>query len=150
MDTGKEHLFSAKFSCPVCSYSLSEMEPRLFSFNSPVGACPSCDGLGHMEFFDPARVVAFPSLSLASGAVKGWDRRNGYYFSMLESLARHYKFDIDTAFEDLPDNVQQVVLHGSGEEEIKFSYVMDSGNSAGKKVSKKHPFEGVITNFERR
>ncbi len=150
MDTAKEHLFSAKFSCPVCSYSLSEMEPRLFSFNSPVGACPSCDGLGHMEFFDPARVVAFPSLSLASGAVKGWDRRNGYYFSMLESLARHYKFDIDTAFEDLPDNVRQVVLHGSGEEEIKFSYVMDSGNSAGKKVSKKHPFEGVITNFERR
>lgn len=150
MDTEKEHLFSAKFSCPVCSYSLSEMEPRLFSFNSPVGACPNCDGLGHREFFDPARVVAFPSLSLASGAVKGWDRRNGYYFSMLESLARHYQFDIDTAFEDLPANVQQVVLRGSGEEEIKFSYVMDSGNSAGKKVSKKHPFEGVITNFERR
>ncbi len=150
MDSGKEHLFSAKFSCPVCSYSLSEMEPRLFSFNSPVGACPSCDGLGHMEFFDPARVVAFPSLSLASGAVKGWDRRNGYYFSMLESLAKHYQFDIDTAFENLPANVQYVVLHGSGDEEIKFSYVMDSGNSAGKKVTKKHPFEGVITNFERR
>ena len=150
MDTGKEHLFSAKFSCPVCSYSLSEMEPRLFSFNSPVGACPSCDGLGHREFFDPARIVAFPSLSLASGAVKGWDRRNGYYFSMLESLARHYQFDIDTAFETLPANVQQVVLHGSGDEEIKFSYVMDSGNSTGKKVNKKHPFEGVITNFERR
>ncbi len=150
MDTGKEHLFSAKFSCPVCDYSLSEMEPRLFSFNSPVGACPTCDGLGHMEFFDPARVVAFPSLSLASGAVKGWDRRNGYYFSMLESLAKHYKFDIDTGFENLPDNVQQVVLHGSGEEEIKFSYVMDSGNFAGKKITKKHPFEGVITNFERR
>jgi excinuclease ABC subunit A len=150
MDTGQEHLFSAKFSCPVCDYSLSEMEPRLFSFNSPVGACPTCDGLGHMEFFDPARVVAFPSLSLASGAVKGWDRRNGYYFSMLESLAKHYKFDIDTAFEDLPDHVQQVVLHGSGDEEIKFSYVMDSGNFAGKKITKKHPFEGVITNFERR
>ena len=97
MDTEKEHLFSAKFSCPVCSYSLSEMEPRLFSFNSPVGACPSCDGLGHREFFDPARVVAFPTLSLASGAVKGWDRRNGYYFSMLESLAKHYKFDIESA-----------------------------------------------------
>ncbi len=150
MDSGKEHLFSAKFSCPVCSYSLSEMEPRLFSFNSPVGACPSCDGLGHREFFDPARVVAFPSLSLASGAVKGWDRRNGYYFSMLESLAKHYQFDIDTAFETLPANVQQVVLHGSGDEEIKFSYVMDSGHSVGKKVSKKHPFEGIITNFERR
>lgn len=150
MDTAKEHLFSAKFSCPVCDYSLSEMEPRLFSFNSPVGACPTCDGLGHMEFFDPARVVAFPSLSLASGAVKGWDRRNGYYFSMLESLAKHYKFDIDAAFEDLPDNVRHVVLYGSGEEEIKFSYVMDSGNFAGKKITKKHPFEGVITNFERR
>ena len=150
MDTGKEHLFSAKFSCPVCSYSLAEMEPRLFSFNSPVGACPSCDGLGHREFFDPARVVAFPSLSLASGAVKGWDRRNSYYFSMLESLAKHYAFDIDTAFENLPEHVQRVVLHGSGQEDIKFSYSMDSGDSAGKKVNKKHPFEGVITNFERR
>ncbi len=150
MDTDKEHLFSAKFSCPVCSYSLSEMEPRLFSFNSPVGACPTCDGLGHMEFFDPARVVAFPSLSLASGAVKGWDRRNGYYFSMLESLAKHYRFDIDTAFENLPAEVQQVVLHGSGDEEIKFSYVLDSGANAGRKHAKKHAFEGVITNFERR
>ncbi|OYY34051.1 MAG: excinuclease ABC subunit A [Polaromonas sp. 39-63-25] len=150
MDSGQEHLFSAKFSCPVCSYSLSEMEPRLFSFNSPVGACPSCDGLGHMEFFDPARVVAFPSLSLASGAVKGWDRRNAYYFAMLESLAKHYSFDIDTAFEKLPEAIRQVVLHGSGEEDIKFSYVMESGQSAGRKVSKKHPFEGVITNFERR
>ena len=150
MDTGIEHLFSAKFSCPACNYSLSEMEPRLFSFNSPVGACPSCDGLGHREFFDPARVVAFPSLSLASGAVKGWDRRNGYYFSMLESLAKHYAFDIDTGFEKLSDKVQQVVLHGSGDEDIKFSYVMDSGNSVGKRVNKKHPFEGVITNFERR
>ncbi|WP_372825932.1 excinuclease ABC subunit UvrA [Polaromonas sp.] len=150
MDSGKEHLFSAKFSCPVCSYSLSEMEPRLLSFNSPVGACPSCDGLGHMEFFDPARVVAFPSLSLASGAVKGWDRRNAYYFSMLESLAKHYAFDIDTAFEKLPDAVQQVVLHGSGDEEIKFSYILDSGANAGRKHTKKHPFEGVITNFERR
>ncbi|MFZ2388462.1 MAG: excinuclease ABC subunit UvrA [Polaromonas sp.] len=150
METGKEHLFSAKFSCPVCSYSLSEMEPRLFSFNSPVGACPCCDGLGHRDFFDPTRVVAFPSLSLASGAVKGWDRRNAYYFSMLESLASHYKFDIDTAFDELPENVRQVVLHGSGEEEIKFSYIGDAGNSAGKKVTKKHPFEGIITNFERR
>src|SRR3990167_5066536 len=150
MDTDKEHLFSAKFACPVCSYSLSDMEPRLFSFNSPVGACPSCDGLGHREFFDPTRVVAFPSLSLASGAVKGWDRRNAYYFSMLESLAKHYSFGIDTAFEKLPEAVQRVVLHGSGEEEIKFSYVMDSGKAAGKKVGKKHPFEGVITNFERR
>ena len=150
MDTEKEHLFSAKFSCPVCSYSLAEMEPRLFSFNSPVGACPGCDGLGHSEFFDPTRIVAFPSLSLASGAVKGWDRRNGYYFSMLESLAKHFAFDIEIAFEDLPERVQEVVLCGSGDEEIKFSYIMDSGASQGKKITKKHTFEGVIRNFDRR
>jgi len=146
----KEHLFNAKFSCPACSYSISELEPRLFSFNSPVGACPSCDGLGMQEFFDPARVVAFPSLSLASGAIKGWDRRNGYYFALLESLAKHYKFDIEQAFESLPAEIQQAVLQGSGEEEIKFSYVMDSGVSLGKKLSKKHPFEGIIPNMQRR
>ncbi len=148
--TPKEHLFNAKFSCPTCNYSISELEPRLFSFNSPVGACPSCDGLGMQEFFDPARVVAFPSLSLASGAIKGWDRRNGYYFAMLESLAKHYKFDIDHAFESLPVEIQQAILHGSGEEDIKFSYMMDSGVSQGKKVSKKHPFEGIIPNMQRR
>ncbi len=146
----KEHLFNAKFACPVCSYSISELEPRLFSFNSPVGACPSCDGLGQQDFFDPARVVAFPTLSLASGAIKGWDRRNGYYFAMLESLAKHYKFDIDAAFESLPESVQKAILHGSGEEEIKFSYVMDSGASQGKKLTKKHPFEGIIPNMARR
>ncbi len=146
----KEHLFNAKFACPVCSYSISELEPRLFSFNSPVGACPSCDGLGHQDFFDPARVVAFPSLSLASGAIKGWDRRNGYYFSMLESLSKHYQFDIDQPFEALPPEVQHAILQGSGEEEIKFSYVMDSGASVGKKLTKKHPFEGIIPNMQRR
>ena len=150
MDSGTEHLFNAKFSCPVCTYSISELEPRLFSFNSPVGACPSCDGLGHMEFFDPARVVAFPSLSLASGAIKSWDRRNGYYFALLESLAKHYKFDIEQPFENLPESVQHAVLHGSGEEEIKFSYVMDSGSFEGKKLTKKHPFEGIIPNMQRR
>ncbi len=150
MDSGVEHLFNAKFSCPVCTYSISELEPRLFSFNSPVGACPTCDGLGHMEFFDPARVVAFPSLSLASGAIKSWDRRNGYYFALLESLAKHYKFDIEQAFENLSENVQNAVLYGSGEEEIKFSYVMDSGSFEGKKLSKKHPFEGIIPNMQRR
>ncbi|HSV53866.1 MAG TPA: excinuclease ABC subunit UvrA [Burkholderiaceae bacterium] len=150
MDTEKEHLFNAKFACPVCSYSLSELEPRLFSFNSPVGACPSCDGIGSQEFFDPARVVAFPSLSLASGAIKGWDRRNGYYFALLESLAKHYKFNLDMSFEELPESIRQAVLHGSGEEEIKFSYVMDSGNFAGKKLNKKHPFEGIIPNMQRR
>ncbi|MEN9435548.1 MAG: hypothetical protein RIR09_203, partial [Pseudomonadota bacterium] len=146
----KEHLFNAKFSCPVCSYSISELEPRLFSFNSPVGACPSCDGLGHQDFFDPARVVAFPSLSLASGAIKGWDRRNGYYFAMLESLAKHYQFDIDAPFESLPSAVQEAILQGSGEEEIKFSYTLDSGASVGKKLTKKHPFEGIIPNMQRR
>lgn len=145
-----EHLFNAKFACPICHYSLAELEPRLFSFNSPVGACPSCDGLGHREFFDPARVVAFPSLSLASGAIKGWDRRNGYYFSMLESVAKHYKFDVDTPFEELPASVQQTVLHGSAQEEIKFTYVMDSGQQAGKKLVRKHPFEGIIPNMARR
>ena len=150
MDGGKEHLFNAKFACPICHYSISELEPRLFSFNSPVGACPNCDGLGQLEFFDPQRVVAFPSLSLASGAIKGWDRRNGFYFSMLESLARHYKFSVDDAFEDLDEPVRHAILHGSGEEEIKFNYVMESGNFAGKKVTKKHPFEGVIPNMVRR
>jgi excinuclease ABC subunit A len=151
-ETGKqvEHLFNAKFACPVCNYSISELEPRLFSFNSPVGACPSCDGLGQQDFFDPERVVAFPTLSLASGAIKGWDRRNGYYFSMLESLAKHYKFDIDQGFETLPEAVQQAILYGSGEEEIKFHYVVDSGASQGKKLSKKHPFEGIIPNMQRR
>src|SRR3954453_20027739 len=144
MESGAEHWFNAKFACPVCNYTISELEPRLFSFNSPVGACPSCDGLGHMEFFDPTRVVAFPSLSLASGAIKGWDRRNGYYFALIESLAKHYKFDVDTPFEELDLPVQNAILHGSGEEEIKFSYTMDSGNFAGKKLNKKHPFEGVI------
>ncbi|PJC12878.1 MAG: excinuclease ABC subunit A [Comamonadaceae bacterium CG_4_9_14_0_8_um_filter_57_21] len=146
----KEHLFNAKFACPVCSYSISELEPRLFSFNSPIGACPSCDGLGATEVFDAARVVAFPSLSLASGAIKGWDRRNAYYFAMLESLAAHYKFDIEQPFESLPEPVQHAVLYGSGEVDIKFSYELGSGASAGKKLSKKHPFEGILPNMQRR
>ena len=150
MDSGTEHLFNSKFACPICNYSIAELEPRLFSFNSPVGACPTCDGLGSQEFFDPERVVAFPELSLASGAIKGWDRRNGYYFSLLESLARHYQFELDASFESLEDNVRHAVLHGSGTEEIKFTYVMESGASAGRKVVKKHPFEGIIPNMERR
>jgi len=145
-----EHYFNARFACPVCSYSIAELEPRLFSFNSPMGACPSCDGIGTMEFFDPARVVGFPSLSLASGAIKGWDRRNAYYFAMLESLAAHYRFDIDASFEELPEATRQAVLFGSGEEEIKFSYVMESGAQQGKKLTRKHPFEGVIPNMARR
>ncbi|MDP3628659.1 MAG: excinuclease ABC subunit UvrA, partial [Hydrogenophaga sp.] len=150
MDTGAETTFSAKFACPLCSYTVGELEPRLFSFNSPMGACPTCDGLGHTEFFDPARVVAFPTLSLASGAIKGWDRRNGYYFAMIESLAAHYKFDAEGPWEAISAPVQQALLYGSGEEEIKFSYALESGERAGKKIGKKHPFEGIIRNFERR
>jgi excinuclease ABC subunit A len=150
MDSGREHWFNAKFACPICNYSIAELEPRLFSFNSPVGACPLCDGLGHREFFDPDRVVAFPSVSLAGGAIKGWDRRNGYYFALLESLARHYGFSLEVPFEELAAPVQQVILHGSGEEEIRFSYTMESGQSVGRKFTRKHTFEGVIPNMERR
>ena len=150
MDTGKESFFNAKFACPVCHWSISELEPRLFSFNSPVGACPTCDGLGHSEYFDPQRVVAFPTLSLASGAIKGWDRRNAYYFSLIESLARHFGFDPEEPFERLPAAVRQAILQGTGEEAVKFSYTMESGAAAGRKVSKNHPFEGIIPNMARR
>ena len=150
MDSGKEHLFSSKFACPVCSYSLPELEPRLFSFNSPVGACPTCDGLGHTTVFDPERVVAFPSLSLASGAVKGWDRRNAYTFSLLESVARHYKFDIDKPFEELPEAAQNVLLHGSGSEDIEFVYEAEGARGKTRSVKRSHPFEGILPNLERR
>ena len=149
-ESGEAHWFNAKFACPICNYSISELEPRLFSFNSPVGACPTCDGLGHMEFFDPARVVGFPTLSLASGAIKGWDRRNAYYFSLIESLAKHYNFDVDTPFEALVPEVQQAILRGSGDEQIRFSYAMESSSAAGRKVTKKHTFEGILPNMERR
>ncbi|TXC67125.1 excinuclease ABC subunit UvrA [Piscinibacter aquaticus] len=150
MDSAKEHLFSSKFACPVCSYSLPELEPRLFSFNSPVGACPSCDGLGQVTVFDAERVVAFPSLSLASGAVKGWDRRNAYTFSLLESVARHYQFDIDTPFEDLPKKARQVLLYGSGGEDVEFIYRAEGAKGKARVVKRWHPFEGIIPNFERR
>ncbi len=143
---GIEHLFSAKFACPVCSYSLPELEPRLFSFNNPMGACPRCDGLGAISFFDPRRVAAFPDLSLASGAIKGWDRRNQFYFQMLQSLAAHYGFDIEAPFEQLSQKVQEAVLHGSGDEKIKFAYVGERGKS----YVREHAFEGVIPNLERR
>ncbi|WP_278652873.1 excinuclease ABC subunit UvrA [Pandoraea pnomenusa] len=146
MDTDKEHIFSSKFACPVCSYSLQELEPRLFSFNNPMGACPTCDGLGQMTFFDPKRVVAFPALSLASGAIKGWDRRNQFYFQMLQSLAAFYDFDVDTPFEDLPEATQKIVLYGSGEQEIPFTYV----NEKGRTSVRSHAFEGIIPNLERR
>jgi len=146
MDSGKEHLFSAKFACPVCSFSLPELEPRLFSFNNPMGACPRCDGLGSISFFDPKRVAAFPELSLASGAIKGWDRRNQFYFQMLQCLAQHYSFDLETPFGDLPERVREAVMHGSGDEKIKFAYVGERGNTH----VREHAFEGVIPNLERR
>lgn len=146
MDTEKEHLFSAKFSCPVCDYSLAELEPRLFSFNNPMGACPKCDGLGNISFFDPKRVVAFPTLSLASGAIKGWDKRNQFYFQMLASLAAHYNFDLETAFEDLPLHIQDVLLNGSGREQIAFKYMNERGTFFGKT----HTFEGILNNLHRR
>jgi len=146
MDSGREHLFSARFACPVCSFALAELEPRLFSFNNPAGACPKCDGLGQVDFFDPARVVAHPELSLAAGAIRGWDRRNQFYFQMLASLAAHYAFDIEAAFESLPERVREVVLHGSGKDKIAFRYMADNGRM----VFKEHPFEGIVPNLERR
>ena len=146
MDTGHEHMFSSKFACPVCSYSLPELEPRLFSFNNPMGACPDCDGLGQITFFDPKRVVAYPSISLAAGAVKGWDRRNQFYFQMLQSLAAYYEFDIDTPFEDLPEKIRKLILFGSGKETIPFSYI----NERGRATVREHVFEGIIPNLERR
>jgi excinuclease ABC subunit A len=145
-DSGKEHLFSARFSCPYCDYALPELEPRLFSFNNPMGACPRCDGLGSVEFFDPKRIVAHPNLSLASGAIRGWDRRNHFYFSMLQSLAAHYGFDLEQPWEMLDERVQRVVLYGSGKERIAFRYPGERGRTA----VKEHPFEGVIPNHERR
>src|SRR5216117_909764 len=146
MDSGEEHLYSAKFACPICSYSLQELEPRLFSFNNPMGACPRCDGLGSISFFDPKRVVGFPQLSLASGAIKGWDRRNQFYFQMLQSLAKHYGFDLERPFDRLPERVQQMILYGSDKEKIAFQYLSERG----KPIVREHAFEGIIPNLERR
>ncbi len=146
----KEHLFSAKFACPVCSYSLPELEPRLFSFNSPVGACPSCDGLGAVTVFDPERIVAFPTLSLASGAVKGWDRRNAYTHGVLESVAAHYGFDLDTPWEQLAPEHRQVLLYGSGTTELPFVYQAEAASGKKRAVKRWHAFEGIIPTFERR
>ncbi|WP_404989522.1 excinuclease ABC subunit UvrA [Caballeronia sp. LZ016] len=146
MDTDHEKLFSSKFACPICSYSLPELEPRLFSFNNPMGACPECDGLGQITFFDPKRVVAHPSLSLAAGAVKGWDRRNQFYFQMLQSLAAFYEFDTEAPFEELPEKVRKTLLYGSGKQSIPFSYI----NERGRASVREHAFEGIIPNLERR
>ena len=141
-----EQLFSANFACPICGYSISELEPRLFSFNNPAGACPECDGLGVQQYFDPKRIVQMPEVSLAAGAIKGWDRRNFYYFQMLKSLAEHYKFDIDTPYEKLPEKVKDILLNGSGNTEITFVYTNDRGDV----VKRKHSFEGIINNLTRR
>jgi excinuclease ABC subunit A len=141
-----ELVFSANFACPTCGYSIEELEPRLFSFNNPVGACPSCDGLGVEQFFDPQKVVAHPELSLAGGAVRGWDRRNAYYFQLIRSLAKHYGIDTETPWSELPEAVRKVVLFGSGFESIEFSYLDERGRG----VKRSHPFEGIIRNMERR
>lgn len=146
MDNGQEHWFSARFACPVCSYSLQELEPRLFSFNNPVGACPSCDGLGSLDYFDPERVVMHPDLSLSGGAIKGWDKRNTFYFQMIQSLSQHYDFDVDTPFNQLSDKVKEIILYGSGKEEIEFTYLSERGT----RFTRSHPFEGIIPNLERR
>lgn len=145
-DDTDQTLFSARFACSECGYSIAELEPRMFSFNNPAGACPTCDGLGIKQFVDPARVVAHPEMSLAAGAIRGWDRRNAYYYQMILSLAEHYQFDIDAAFDSLPENVRQVILYGSGRTEIDFSYISDRG----KRVTRKHAFEGIIPNLQRR
>ena len=139
-------VFSDKFACPICNYSLSELEPRLFSFNSPIGACPSCDGLGTQEFFDPEKIVGSPHLSLAGGAVRGWDRRNAYYFQLIQSLARHAKFDIEAPFESLPQKIRDLVLFGSQDEQIDFKYLDGKGGT----IRRKHVFEGIVKNLERR
>ncbi len=145
-DNAAPLLLSSKFSCPACDYSLPELEPRLFSFNSPMGACPSCDGLGITQFFDPSRIVVHPELSMAAGAVRGWDRRNAYYFQLIVSLSKHYGFDVDSAWSELPEKIRQAVLHGSGNEVITFNYLTESGT----RTQRKHKFEGIVPNLERR
>ena len=142
---GIDTLFSSLFSCPICDYSLSELEPRLFSFNSPNGACPECDGLGVSQFFDPERIVTNKKLSMADGAVRGWDKRNGWYFQLLQAVAKTYKFDVNTPLEDLPKKIQDVLFFGSGDKNIKFTYYSDKGQ-----YERNHPFEGIANNMKRR
>jgi excinuclease ABC subunit A len=143
---GAEKVFSAKFACPQCGYSLAELEPRLFSFNNPTGACPTCDGLGVKQFFDPEKVIVDVNLSLADGAIRGWDRRNLYYYQMLTSIAKHYHFDVETSWNKLPERIRQIILYGSGKEQIEFHYYHESG----KKTRRTYAFEGVINNMDRR
>ena len=143
MDNGTETLFSARFACPVCDYSLAELEPRLFSFNNPAGACPQCDGLGAIPYFDPKRVVAYPHLSLANGAIKGWDKRNPFYFHLLQSLAQHYGFDLETPFAELPEAIRDLLLNGSGKEQIAFQY-------PDERRTHLHAFEGILKILARR
>ncbi|WP_237388128.1 excinuclease ABC subunit UvrA [Xenorhabdus sp. Sc-CR9] len=145
-EQAEELIFSANFACSICGYSMSELEPRLFSFNNPAGACPTCDGLGVQQFFDPVRVVQNGDISLAGGAIRGWDRRNFYYFQMLRSLAEHYKFDIEVPFNQLSSVIRKVVLYGSGKESVEFKYTNDRGDV----TVRNHPFEGVLHNMERR
>ncbi|GGQ14919.1 excinuclease ABC subunit UvrA [Shewanella litoralis] len=144
--TTEELVFSANFACPHCGYSMAELEPRIFSFNNPAGACQTCDGLGVQQFFDPDRVITNDELSLAGGAVRGWDRRNFYYFQMLSSLAEHYKFDVEKPFAELSDKVKKIVLYGSGKQNIAFKYINDRGDV----VVRNHPFEGILNNMDRR
>lgn len=142
----EEMVFSAKYACPTCGHSISELEPRIFSFNNPAGACPTCDGLGIDQFFDPDKIITNEDISLAGGAIRGWDRRNVYYFHMLQSLAKHYKFDVEAPWSSLPKKIQDVVLYGSGKTQIDFEY----SNDRGDKYQRKHRFEGIIPNMQRR
>jgi excinuclease ABC subunit A len=142
----EELVFSANFACPKCGYSMQELEPRLFSFNNPAGACQTCDGLGNQQYFDSSRVISNPELSLAGGAIRGWDKRNFYYFQMLQALADHYQFALDLPFEELDEKTQQLILRGSGKQEIEFKYMNDRGDI----VIRKHPFEGILNNMDRR
>lgn len=146
MDSGKEHIFSSQFACPICGFSLHELEPRNFSFNNPMGACQECEGLGYIEFFDPKRVVQFPELSLLDGAIKGWDKKNPFYFQMLQSLADYYNFDINLPFKKLPENIQDILLFGSKREKIPFTYI----NEKGVLKIREHIFEGCINSLKRR
>ena len=148
MDEGPDSalLFSSRYGCPVCNWSLPELEPRLFSFNNPMGACPECDGLGHTLFFDPDRIVQFPDLSLGAGAIRGWDRRNQFYYQQLQGLASHYQFNLDLPFNQLPENIRNILLYGSGTEAITFTQF----SATGKPTTKTEPFEGIVHNFERR